>query len=281
MIDTLITYLPFYRIHEIEKYFRANIDNLRTNKNIVYVDNVYNEFQKDILKERFPYVEIRTCNFNDRNLCYIQILEDQIKEPSDVLVIDSDNILIDDFQKIDDEMQRAGFSFYNVADKGWNSASLGKRSSKIGEIKANVNIYPVYSFKISGIHRMIFFIGPKQAVKLDKNVLDRMNKKAIMDIKNSMQKIDLRFRNYISDETTLGFIYYYSGINDIPWIIGTEHECHMSTPITDVKTFRMLRALTFSQLGKNLMRNGYSRGYWLYFRYKLVQIGRTFPVLFS
>jgi|GEM_PF-2713602 len=68
-----------------------------------------------------------------------------------------------------------------------------------------------------------------------------MNKKAIIDIKNLMQKIDLRFRNYISNKITLGFIYYYSGIKDIPWIIGTEHEFHMLTPITDVKTFRMLQ----------------------------------------
>ncbi|MGC8593838.1 MAG: hypothetical protein ACP5LF_06105, partial [Nitrososphaeria archaeon] len=216
MIETLITYLPFYRIHEIEKYFKANINNLRTIKNIVYVDNVYYEFQKSILKEHFPYVEIRTCNCNDRNLCYIQILEDQIAEPSDVLVVDSDNILIDGFQKIDEEMRKAGFNFYNVADKGWNSASFGKRSPKIGEINADGNIYPVYSFKISGMRRMIFFIGPKQAVKLDKSVLNKLNKKAISDIKNSMQKIDLRFRNYISDETTLGFIYYYSGIKNVP-----------------------------------------------------------------
>jgi len=68
-----------------------------------------------------------------------------------------------------------------------------------------------------------------------------MNKKAIIDIKNSMQKIDLIFRNYISDKITLGYIYYYSGIKDIPWIIGTKHEFHMLTPITDVKTFRMLQ----------------------------------------
>ncbi|MGC8593880.1 MAG: hypothetical protein ACP5LF_06315, partial [Nitrososphaeria archaeon] len=216
MIDKLITYLPFYRINEIEEYFKTNINNLRTSKNIVYVDNVYYEFQKSILKEHFPYVEIKTCNFNDRNLCYIQILEDLIEEPSEVLIIDSDNVLIDDFQRIDDEMQKAEYNFYNVADKGWKPDSLGKRNAKVGEIKTDGITRFVYSYKIYGMYNMMFFIGPKQAVRLDKGILNRMNKKAITDIKDSLLKIDLRFRNYISDETTLGFIYYYSGIKNVP-----------------------------------------------------------------
>ncbi|MFP3130779.1 MAG: hypothetical protein RXR51_04260, partial [Nitrososphaeria archaeon] len=86
MINALITYLPFYRINEIEEYFMINLNKIKAFRNVVYVDNVFNEYQKNILKNHFPKLEIKTCNWNDRNLCYIQILDDMIKEPTDALV---------------------------------------------------------------------------------------------------------------------------------------------------------------------------------------------------
>ncbi|MFP3290762.1 MAG: hypothetical protein RXO33_03245 [Nitrososphaeria archaeon] len=279
MINALITYLPFYRINEIEEYFMINVNKIKALRNVVYVDNVFNEYQKNILKNHFPKLEIKTCNWNDRNLCYIQILDDMIKEPTDALVVDSDNLLVDNFSKIDDEMCKLGYGFYNVADSSWNNFP-NKRSKRIGEINVNGLIFPIFSYKVYGIYNMIFFIGPKQAVKFDKEILKKINVKAMNDIKNSLIRIDQRFRNYISDETTLGFIYYYSGIKNVPWIIGTQHKYHASTPITDKKTFKMIRALTFSKLGRNLIGKSYPRMNWFYVRYKLAYITRTISMLF-
>jgi hypothetical protein len=46
MINALITYLPFYRINEIEEYFMVNVNKIKALRNVVYVDNVFNEYQK-------------------------------------------------------------------------------------------------------------------------------------------------------------------------------------------------------------------------------------------
>ncbi len=67
----------------------------------------------------------------------------------------------------------------------------------------------------------------------------------------------------------------------MPWIIGTEHMYHSSSPLTDKRTFRMMRAITLVKLSKGLFGRGYDRVYWLYFRYKMVQLARTIPVLLS
>jgi Uma2 family endonuclease len=50
MINALITYLPFYRINEIEEYFMINVNKIRALRNVVYVDNVFNEYQKNSKK---------------------------------------------------------------------------------------------------------------------------------------------------------------------------------------------------------------------------------------
>jgi len=49
----LVTYLPFYRLHEVLQYFVKNIEILQPKHNIVYVDNVYNERQNEIIKKLF------------------------------------------------------------------------------------------------------------------------------------------------------------------------------------------------------------------------------------
>ncbi|MGC8622120.1 MAG: hypothetical protein ACP5U0_09425 [Caldisphaera sp.] len=279
MIKKLITYLPFNRMREIETYFRKNIDNLKTENNIVYVDNVFNPAQLEILKNNYDYVEIRGGNWNDRNLCFLQIIEDSINNPEDILVVDSDNVLNPNFQEIDETLTNKGYAFYNVADLSWETGKIDKRSKKIDSIIVNNHRIDVYTYKIYGIWREIFFIGPKQAVRLSPDLLKRINRQALLDLKKALNKIDIRLRNYISDETSIGFVYYYSGIKYIPWIAGTEHIYHSSSPLTDKDTFRMLRAITLAKLGKELFGHGYNRIYWFYFRYKLAYIARSVSIM--
>ena len=69
-------------------------------------------------------------------------------------------------------MCKLGYGFYNVADSSWNNFP-NKRSKRIGEINVNGLIFPIFSYKVYGIYNMIFFIGPKQAVKFDKEILKK------------------------------------------------------------------------------------------------------------
>lgn len=47
----LITYLPFYRIHELLLYFLLNMDLLKVERGIAYIDNVFNPMQHRILTQ--------------------------------------------------------------------------------------------------------------------------------------------------------------------------------------------------------------------------------------
>lgn len=275
MINTLVTYLPFYRTYEIEAYFKKNIELLKTQRNIVYVDNVFNDAQLEILKKNYDYVSIKTGNWNDRNLCFLQIIEDATNDPDDILIVDSDNILHSNFQEIDEALIEKGYNFYNVADSGWKPENLGNRNKKIDTINLKSFKLDVFSYKIYGVWKEIFFVGPKQAVRLSPELLRKINKSAILDLKIALNGLDPRIRNYISDETSIGFVYYYSGIKYVPWIIGTNHIYHSSMPIIDRDAFRMIRALTLAKLSKLLFGKGYNRIYWFYLRYKLAYITRS------
>ncbi|ADY01917.1 hypothetical protein VMUT_1715 [Vulcanisaeta moutnovskia 768-28] len=67
---TLITYLPFYRIYEINEYFVRNIEIVRPKNAIVYVDNVSHDKQKEIISKSkivTSGIEIRVGNWRNRN----------------------------------------------------------------------------------------------------------------------------------------------------------------------------------------------------------------------
>ncbi len=74
----LITYLPFYRIHELLLYFLLNLDLLKAERGIAYIDNVFSPAQIDILRrviEGTP-IELRFGNWRDRSLTFMQIIRD-------------------------------------------------------------------------------------------------------------------------------------------------------------------------------------------------------------
>lgn len=276
MIDTLITYIPFYRVHEITKYFSQNVANLKPNRSIVYVDNVFEDSQKELLKQIFPSVELRTGNWRDRNLCFIQILKDMKSEPSNALVVDSDNILEQGFQELDDALLKTGYTYYTVLD---HECPIPKkyfsRSVKLSELEANGVRLIVYGYRITGVWTGVFFLGPKQAVKLSKELLEKLDPRVIVDVEMSLSKIESGVRIYVSDETTVGLIYYYSGISMVPWVLFSHHQRHDSVRTIDARTRRMLIATAFAQLGRGMLKPRYRRAYWLYGRYKLAQIGHS------
>ncbi|MEM0272718.1 MAG: hypothetical protein QW514_09285 [Thermoprotei archaeon] len=274
MIDTLITYVPFYRVHEIKKYFAQNMANLKPNRSIVYVDNVFEEAQKNMLEQIFPNgVQLRTGNWKDRNLCFIQILKDMKSESSNALVVDSDNILEQGFRELDDALSKAGYSYYTVLD--YECTTLKKflsRSILLSKLELWGSKISVYGYRVIGTWKGIFFLGPKQAVKLDRQLLEKLDTHVIVDVENSLLKIEPDVRYHITDETTLGLIYYYSGIDVVPWVIFSHHQRHDLSKTIDLRTRRMLNATARAQFARGMLKRKYGRMYWFYIRYKLSQI---------
>ncbi|MCG2880686.1 MAG: hypothetical protein L7G96_05120 [Vulcanisaeta sp.] len=87
----MVTYLPFYRIHEVETYFIKNVEVMRPRAAIVYVDNVYHEKQREVLARVLPgNVEVRFGNWRNRNNTWIAMLRDFHTLGDEVVVVDSD-----------------------------------------------------------------------------------------------------------------------------------------------------------------------------------------------
>lgn len=91
---TLVTYLPFYRIHEINEYFMRNVEILKPRDAIVYIDNVYREKQKEIISKVVPNeIEVRVGNWRNRNNTWLSMLRDFQNLGGEVMVVDSDNVV--------------------------------------------------------------------------------------------------------------------------------------------------------------------------------------------
>lgn len=114
----LITYLPFYRIHELLLYFLLNMDLLKVERGIAYIDNVFHPMQHRILSQLLAEtgIEIRAGNWRDRNSTFLQIIRDAKSEDLDALVIDSDNVIDKELMKMDAELVHK-YMFYTVLDR--------------------------------------------------------------------------------------------------------------------------------------------------------------------
>ncbi|MGC8542924.1 MAG: hypothetical protein ACP5NQ_03190 [Vulcanisaeta sp.] len=176
----LITYLPFYRIHEISEYFIKNIEIISPRAAIAYIDNVYHERQKEIISKVLPSnIDVITGNWRNRNSTWITILKDFFNFNDEIMVIDSDNIVEQTFPQIHSELRRMNMIYTILDEETWkrNPRHLLVRSRKVSEIKVNNGTKPIYTYRIydnsiSAIFKggSIFFIGPKQVVVLTKMV---------------------------------------------------------------------------------------------------------------
>lgn len=252
----LATYLPFYRIHEIDEYFEKNINIINPDRAIVYIDNIYKERQKEALRKILPnYIEARTGNWRNRNDTWIAMLKDFHTLSGDFIVVDSDNVVDPMFLKVHEKLR--GYPIYTILDfEAWgrNPGHFLSRSKKIGDIDINGESRPLYAYKvfdssIKGLLRggSLFFIGPKQVVAFSK--LPDLD--LVVRLERALSMVDPWLRNFISDETVLGVLAYLMGIEEVPWTIASHHHHHGSTPGSATK---VLVAAAHYQFSKGLLK---------------------------
>ncbi|MGC9227273.1 hypothetical protein [Caldivirga sp.] len=273
-MEALITYLPFYRVHEVLDYFLSNAKLMSVRRSIVYVDNVFKDRQLELLRRIIPEeVEIRYGNWRDRNLTFMRILRDAREEGLDALVVDSDNLLEEELVNVDGELI-SRFGYYTVLDHETKGRALFlSRSIRLGEVNVNGRSIEVYGYRIPGFWKGVFFIGPKQAVRLSKPLLESINLSVLGKIEESLKNIEPGIRLYVSDETTLGLLLYYSGIRIMPWVTMSHHMHHGSTIVNDKRTLKLLVATAHAQLGRGLVARGMGgRVLWYLSRYKISQL---------
>ena len=272
MIETLVTYIPFTRIHELDLYFSKNREILAPKRAIAYVD-VKHDWQKEVTKSRAPdWLEIRFGDWGDGSTCISDVFLDLKKETTNVIIVDSDNILDQNFQDTDNQMVEAGFDYYAVMEVDSPKALVyTKRSPKILSLKDGTE---VRGYKIPGLWSGPVFVGPKQALRFGKATLDKLNTDVIKDASNAMKQVDPNLRRFVSDETPIGAILYYSGIKVSPWIIKSTHYQRF-VPSPEPSGYRILNAAACSSYGKKMKCAKYRRFYWYYFRYKIALLIRA------
>jgi len=224
----LVTYIPFYRVHEVIEYFDRNVREIKPEEAMVYVDNVFHPRQIEILKNIVPDgITVKTGNWRSRSGTWFTMLRD-LQGSNEVAIMDSDNIIDSSFIEANSQMP---YSMYTVLDReAWSRGAPNAmaRSRLMGEINVKENKIPVYAYKIyePNLSRKgtVIFIGPKQVVvyrKLpDPQIIDK--------VERAFLNVPSEFRQFISDEGVLGIMAYLSGIKEMPWIVMSTHMHHGS-----------------------------------------------------
>jgi hypothetical protein len=252
----LATYIPFYRIHEVLLYFVKNCEMISPSECWVFVDNVYHDKQKEILRNNIPAsFQIFTGNWRNRSETWLEILRLASSIGEESVVVDSDNVLDDSFRDVYFSLKE--WSVFTIMDyEAWNNeeSRVGymRRSKRAGELKLRGETRPLFLYKVFEGPSLRFFqggspffIGPKQIV-----VFRKYPSNEIIDgVKRAIGQVDPWFRNFISDETCLGVLAYLMGIKEVAWTIGSHHHRHGSTP---AKAPPVLVALAHLQFARGL-----------------------------
>jgi hypothetical protein len=257
----LVTYLPFYRLHEVLQYFVKNIEILQPKHNIVYVDNVYNERQNEIIKRIVPQdIEVVQGNWRNRGDTWFKILRDLHNFNEEMLVIDSDNIADPKLREINHVLLK-DYKVYTIADYGVVGSLLNnflRRSRYAGEIAIDGEKRPLYAYKIKprtlkeffSWKGSPFFIGPKQVVCLSKP----LDEKVIEKVERAFSNVEPFLKNLISDETVLGVLLYLCGYEEIPWTYASYHYHHGSCQAALTRTYKNMIALAHMQFANGLIK---------------------------
>ena len=270
MIDRLVTYVPFDRLHEIEKYFLKNKEIVKPNRAIVFMDGGL-DWQVDVIKQRLPNdIEIIYGTWGNGPACVIDILSYLKKEPSDSLIVDSDNVLDPDFETIEKLMPEKHdiYAIQNHDDK--IGPVYEKRSNYVGTLADG---HKVFEYRIPGHYNGIVNIGPKQAIRLGTSTLKTLRQQVLDDMKVAVLSIDFKLRRFLADETNWGTILYYSGITRTPWVYASTHY-QRTSPQYSVPSRYVANATACTAYGKKMMRR-YRRYILYYLRYKLAVIQRA------
>lgn len=261
-------------MQDVELYFSKNIENVKPAKSYVYVDEVFSDFQNKILNDiDLKDVEFRSGNWRDKNRCIIQIISDLKKHNGNCLIIDSDSLLDGDFSQLDSKMESIGFPYYTILEHDRKTMALDpKRVRNISNFELNDKPVSVSSFKIAGISHAIFYLGPKQAIRIGESMLEKLDSNLITDIDSSLAAMHRGIANQLSDETTLGILFYYSGIKETPWVEYCRHMQHSAGTDSGRNFSRVLKSIVNYKLARKLFSTKRPRIYWYYFRYKLTGI---------
>ena len=233
----LATYIPFYRIHEVLLFFAKNCEIISPRECWVFVDNVYHEKQKELLRKIFPdSYWVFTGNWRNRTETWLEMIRHASATGEECVVVDSDNLLEDSFKEIYSALKDAPlYTLMNI--EAWSNeearATYLRRSRKIGEISVRGETRPLLLYKVyegpgASIFRggSPFFIGPKQVVVFRKYPGEEI----LRGIERAIREVDPWLRNFINDETPLGIIAYLMGIKEVYWTFGSYHLYHGSTP---------------------------------------------------
>ncbi len=276
MIDLLVTYLQFGRINEIDAYFAKVVEATRPKCVRVYVDDVVDKSQELLAKRLYAGYDVRCGAWFDRTLTLLQIIQDAKAEASDLLIVDSDNILHPDFAGFDDAMARKGYTSYNIMEEGFvEKGKYVARSRLLGYVDVGDRRIDVYSYRIPGSWHGVLYVGRKQAVRIGSELLGRLDPEVMADIEQAVRGVDPPLRPFLTDETTLGFLYYYSGVRELPWSVYSVHAKHGAPTGTRRSTRRLLNSMAFCQFARGLSGRKYPRSVWLYWRYKASEIRAT------
>ncbi len=239
---TLVTYLPYNRIFDLKKYFEQSVKNSEPDDVAVFIDNVYDEWQVEILREKFNF-KIYYGSWNSRILTWISILDFFLSREGSLLVVDSDNVLDKGVREFLKSYNEKILTFMDWDD--WNNGSKGimPRSERVGEIEFGGVKRPLYEYQVyngsifsSGA---TFFIGPKQAVfissKIDEEIYKRL-KAAVLSLPKSLAK-------HITDETFLGVLAYLIGLKKVKWTVGSRH-FSLGPEVMIPKQLKIMRAVT-------------------------------------
>jgi hypothetical protein len=272
------------RLSDIQSYFAKNYDMIKPRRAIIYVDNVPLSLQGEIppwikdtiAKQVEPKYEVRTGNWTDRTLCLMQLLSD-LKNDSDfhsLLIMDSDNVIEPEIQSIDNELETKDLEYYTLLDRTCRIKSIFvDRSVPKGSVDIAGQKIQISDYHIGGTWKGIFFLGPKQGMRMSKKFIDSLNEETISAVTSAMKEVHPRLRLYVTDETSLGMVAYYSGVRSTPWIeLGTHYQRTFANEREDV----LLTAMAHSLFGRKMMKyyKG-SRIRWYYLRNKISLIGRT------
>ena len=258
-MEALVTYIPFYRIHEVFDYFLANAQIIKPKRKIVYVDNVYTDRQVILLRRILPEdVELKWGNWRSRGGTWFAILKDHHEIGGEILVVDSDNILSDSYMEVHNCLSK--YPIYTILNfESYSPDSLFIKLSRLVEAQCKAYLYRVYRGSLGALlgRGPPFFIGPKQAVyiktPIDKNVVEK--------VERAFSQVNPALRQHISDETVLGVIAYYSELREVPWAVASNHYHHGSIPPKVVKS---QIALAHYQFAKALRREFNTREVFLY-----------------
>ena len=277
----LITYLPFYRIHEVTEYFLKNVEVLRPRQAIAYIDNVYHSKQREFISKVVPdNVEVRLGNWRNRNDTWLTILSDlHTMSGDDALVVDSDNVVDPALVEIHTVLRTS--PIYTVLDwEAWGSGyprQFMVRSRRVGYVELGSGARPIYAYRVFDVGNVfrsgsLFFIGPKQVV----SIMKPPDVELINRVRQALSSVDPWLRNFISDETLLGILAHLMGIEEVPWTVASHHHYHASAPGTAPKHLVALAHRQFAKALYGVFRRREFLAY--YIKYSMAFLKNALPV---